>query len=299
MYGYERCTIKKAECQRIDAFELWCWRRVLRVPWTARRSNQSIIKEISPEFSLEGLMLKLQLQYFCYLMWRTDSFEKTLMLGKIEVRRRRGQEDEMVGWHHWLDGHEFEQAPRVGDGQGSLVCCSPWGRKELDMTEWLNWTEKEIPFPNTQPLATISVFLHVQRSYSGYFLSVESHHMWSCVWLLSFSMMFLKSSPVVTWIKTSLFLWDFHYGLVNEDRAFFPCVLWGHCSESPWIWTPTNTSPLFWSWENARKNNFRTFDLRNTRHQKFQLETNKSAYTPVKEPGWRNTCFHSEQNRSG
>ena len=229
-----------------------------------------------------------------WLIWKDPD------AGKDWGQEEKGTtEDEMVGWHHWLDGHEFEQAPRVGDGQGSLVCCSPWGRKELDMTEWLNWTEKEIPFPNTQPLATISVFLHVQRSYSGYFLSVESHHMWSCVWLLSFSMMFLKSSPVVTWIKTSLFLWDFHYGLVNEDRAFFPCVLWGHCSESPWIWTPTNTSPLFWSWENARKNNFRTFDLRNTRHQKFQLETNKSAYTPVKEPGWRNTCFHSEQNRSG
>ena len=90
MYGCESWTIKKAECQRIDAFELWCWRRLLRVPWTARRSNQSILKEISPEYSLEGWMLKLKLQYFSYLMWRTDSLEKTLMLGKIEGRRRRG-----------------------------------------------------------------------------------------------------------------------------------------------------------------------------------------------------------------
>ena len=92
-------TVKKAEHQRIDAFELWCWRRLLRVPWTARRSNQSILKEISPEYSLEGLMLKLKLQYFGHLMWRTDSFEKTLMLGKIEGRRRRG-------WQRmrWLDG---------------------------------------------------------------------------------------------------------------------------------------------------------------------------------------------------
>ena len=89
-YGCESWTIKKAECQRIDAFELWCWRRLLRVPWTARRSNQSILKDISPEYSLEGLMLKLKLQYFGYLMQRTDSFEKTLMLGKIEGRRRRG-----------------------------------------------------------------------------------------------------------------------------------------------------------------------------------------------------------------
>ena len=98
-YGCESWTIKKAGCQRIDAFELWCWRRLLRVPWTARSSNQSILKEISPEYPLEGLMLKLKLQYFDHLMWRTDSLEKTLMLGKIEGRRRRG-------WQRmrWLDG---------------------------------------------------------------------------------------------------------------------------------------------------------------------------------------------------
>ena len=90
MYGCESWTVKKAECQRIDGFELWCWRRLLRVPWTARRSNQSILKEISPEYSLEGLMLKLKLQYFGHLMQRTDSFEKTLMLGKIEDGRKRG-----------------------------------------------------------------------------------------------------------------------------------------------------------------------------------------------------------------
>ena len=92
MYGCESWTVKKAECQKIDAFELWCWRRLLRVPWMARRSNQSILKEISPECSLEGLMLKLKLQYFGHLMQRADSFEKTLMLGKIEGRRRRGQQ---------------------------------------------------------------------------------------------------------------------------------------------------------------------------------------------------------------
>ena len=90
MNGYESWTIKKAECRRIDAFQLWCWRRLLRVPWTARRSNQSILKEISPEYSLEELMLKLKLQYFGHLMQRADSFEKTLMLGKIEGRKRRG-----------------------------------------------------------------------------------------------------------------------------------------------------------------------------------------------------------------
>ena len=108
MYGCESWTIKKAEHRRIDAFELWCWRRLLRVPWTAKRSYQSILKEISPEYSLEGLMLKLNLQYFGHLMRRIESFEKTLMLGKIEGRRRRRQEDEMVGWHHRLNGHEFE-----------------------------------------------------------------------------------------------------------------------------------------------------------------------------------------------
>ena len=99
MYGYESWTIKKTEQRRIDAFELWCWRRLLRVSWTTRRSNQSILKEISPEYSLERLMLKLKLQYFGHLMWRTGSLEKTLMLGKVEGRRRRGQQR-----MRWLDG---------------------------------------------------------------------------------------------------------------------------------------------------------------------------------------------------
>ena len=106
-YRCESWTIKKAECRRIEAFELWCWRRLLRVPWTARRSNQSILKEIRPEYSLEGLMLKLQ--FFGHLMWRTDLLEKILMLGKIDWRQEKGTPgDEMVGWHHQLDGHEFE-----------------------------------------------------------------------------------------------------------------------------------------------------------------------------------------------
>ena len=140
MYGCESWTIKKAECWRTDAFELCHWRRLLAVPWTARRSNQSILKEISPEYSLEGLMLKPQ--YSSYMMWRTDSLEKTLMTGKDWRQEEKGTtEDEMVGWHHWLDGHEFEQAPWVGDGQGSLACCSPRGHKESDTTEWLNLTD--------------------------------------------------------------------------------------------------------------------------------------------------------------
>ena len=108
MYGCESWTIKKTEHRRNDGFELRCWRRLLRVPWTARRSNQSILKEISPEYSLEGLMLKLKLQYFDHVMQRTDSLEKTLMLEKIEGRRRRGRQDEIVGWDHRLNGHEFE-----------------------------------------------------------------------------------------------------------------------------------------------------------------------------------------------
>ena len=143
IYGCESWTRKKAEHQRIDAFEVWCWRRLLRVLWTARRSSQSILKEISPEYSLEDLMLKLKLQYFGHLMSRTDSLKKTLMLGKIQGRRRRGWERmRLVGWHHQLDGHELEQSPIDVEGQGSLACCSPWSHKESDTTEckWMNWS---------------------------------------------------------------------------------------------------------------------------------------------------------------
>ena len=141
MYGYESWTIKKAECGRIDAFELWCWRRLLRVPWTTRRSNQSILKEINPEYSLGGLVLKLKLQYCGHLMRRTDSLEKTLMLGGIEGRRRRGRQrmrclDVITNLMDmsWVSSE-------VGDGQGILVCCSPWGCKESDVSKRLNWIE--------------------------------------------------------------------------------------------------------------------------------------------------------------
>ena len=145
MYRCESWTIKKAEGRRIYASELWHWRRLLRVPWTARRSNQSILKEISPEYSLEELMLKLKLQYFHHLMWRTDSLEKTLMLGKIEGRRRRGRQTmrRLDSITNSMD--EFEQALGVGDGQGSLVCCSPWGcRVRHDWVTELNWTIKMV-----------------------------------------------------------------------------------------------------------------------------------------------------------
>ena len=108
MYECESWTIKKAEHWRIDAFELWCWRRLLNVPWTARTTNQSILKEISPEYSLEEMMLKLKLQFFGHLVWRTDSLKKELDAGKDWRRKEKGMtEDEMVGWYHWLDAHEF------------------------------------------------------------------------------------------------------------------------------------------------------------------------------------------------
>ena len=145
MYGCESWTVKKAECWGIDAFELWCWRRLLRVPWTTRRSNQSILKEISPGCSLEGLMLKLKLQCFGHLMWRVNSLEKTLMLGGIGGGRRRGRQR-----MRWLEGitNSMDMSLSklmfwwtVCDGQVGLVCCNSWGRKELDMTERLHRTE--------------------------------------------------------------------------------------------------------------------------------------------------------------
>ena len=126
-YSCESWTIKKAECQRTDAFELWCWKRLLRVPWTARRSNHSILKEISPEYSLEGLMLELKLQYFCHLVWRADFIPggKDADIEKYWRQKKGMAEDEMFGRHHWFNGHEFEQTLGDNEGQGSLACCSP------------------------------------------------------------------------------------------------------------------------------------------------------------------------------
>ena len=132
MCGWESWTIKKAEHWRTDAFKLCFWRRLLRVTWITGTSNQSILKEISPEYSLEGLMLKLKLQYFGHVIQRADSLEKSLMLGKTEGKRRRGWQG--MRWHHWLNGHEFEQTQGDVAGQRSQACCSSWVCKESDTT---------------------------------------------------------------------------------------------------------------------------------------------------------------------
>ena len=156
MYGCESWTIKKAESWRIDAFELWCWRRLLRVPWTARTSNQSILKEISPEYSFGRTDAKAEAP----VLQPPDA--KNWLIGKDPDAgndwRQEGKgvtEDEMVGWHHWLNGNEFEQAPGVGDGQGSLACYSPWGRKESDITERLNWIASNVELLSMYLLAAV------------------------------------------------------------------------------------------------------------------------------------------------
>ena len=153
MYGCESWIVKKAGHWRTDTVELWCWRRLLRVPWTARRSNQSILKKISPGCALDGLMLKP-------ILWSPHA--KSWLIGKdSDAGRDWGQEekgtteDEMAGWHHWHDGHEFEWTSGVGDGQGGLACCDSWGHKESDRTERLNWTELKVHWQQKKGSSTL------------------------------------------------------------------------------------------------------------------------------------------------
>ena len=152
MYGCESWTVKKAECRRIDAFELWCWRRLLRVPWTARRSNQSILKEINPGISLEGNDAKAETP----VLW--PPHVKSWLIGKDfdagrnwEQEKKGTTEDEMAGWHHWLHVCESVWTSGVGEGLGGLACCYSWDRKELDTTERLNWTEPPSSPPEKRP----------------------------------------------------------------------------------------------------------------------------------------------------
>ena len=177
MYGCESWAIKKAE-SRIDAVELWCWRRLLRVPWTTRRFNQSILKEISPGISLEGMMLKLKLQYFGHLMQRVDSLDKLWCWEGLGA----GGEGDDRGWDGWMaspiNGREFEWTPRVGDGQGGLACCDSWGHKESDTTEQLIWSDGVCVFNTAKSLSKVveQIYCAVSSIWELLFLHILSQN---------------------------------------------------------------------------------------------------------------------------
>ena len=208
MYGCESWTVKKAECQRIDAFELQCWRRLLRVPWTPRRSNQSILKEINPEYILEGQMLKLKLQYDGQLLQRTDSLEKSLTLGEIEGRRRRGQE-RMASLTQWT---WVWAGSRRQWRTGSLVCCSPWDHIEADMAEQLNnnhtFRHGMIPACAMMSVGIVSVITSLDKRPTVQFSSVKSLsrvHLFATPWTAarqaSLSISNSRSTPRLTSIE--------------------------------------------------------------------------------------------------
>ena len=197
MYGCESWTIKKAECQRIDTFKLWCWRRFLRVPWTARRSKQSILQKINPDYSLEGLLLKLKLQYFGHLMQRANSSEKPQILGNIQSERRRGwQRMKMAGWHHW---HEFEQTLGDSEGWARLECCSPWDRRAggHDLK-----TEQQLI------QVTASHWVEFPVLYSGFSLAIYfSHSINSVSVSVPVSQFLLPQPQHVTFFRGKVDLW--------------------------------------------------------------------------------------------
>ena len=238
---YKESWVPKNGC-----FRTVVWRRVLRVPWTARRADQSILKEINPEYSLEGLILKRKLQYFGHLIQTTDSLEKTLNAGKSWRREEKGlTEDKMVGWHHRFNGLEFEQALGDAEGQGSLVCCSPWGHKEFDTTEQPNSNKQCLEkgifnllywrIANLQYILLYSKVIHL-------YICIRLFLIWVHVVLVAHGFLSLvaacqlNSCVVGPWLSYSL--WDLSF--LSRDRTRTPCIDW-------WIlnhWT-TREVPAF------------------------------------------------------